>query len=284
MARWLLRPAIAGVVAVQAQLVDAAFVYRQGIAPGPLGRFLKYVSLGLERVRRSLAQERQDVIFERYNRLHSVHYGPTGRGYGAIPGDTASQWRHRYETQTSRLQFFAEEFSDLLRYQDGDVFADLGCGTGQNIRFLARNYPSSRVIGTDLNSDAVEMVMVCESNPHLELSVGDIRDASFLDSVLIHGVDHIVMSHVFSVILGDTQEKTHRVRQELVDRLVHAARKSVVIIDNFGRRNHMSITIEQAARAIVVDDVMSYFDRHVSGRTLMVQSGVTQAVMFCKRA
>lgn len=283
MTRLLLRPMIRAVVAAEVQLVDATFVYRNGMASGPMGRLLKYVSIGLERVRRALSRERQDVIFERYDRLHHVHYGPTGRGYGALPDKTSTQWRDRYESQVSRLQYFAEEFPDLLHYEDGDVFADLGCGTGQNIRFLARQFSGSRMIGTDLNSDAVALIRACESHTQLELSVGDLRDGSFLDDVLLNGVDHIVLSHVFSVVIGDSNEVTYWLRQELVGRLVRAARKSVVIIDTFGQRDHMSIAIEQVSRAIVVDDVLSYFDRYPSGRTVMAQSDVTQAVMFCKR-
>ena len=182
------------------------------------------------------------------------------------------------------LEYFCDQFSDLLRYADGDRFLDLGCGTGQNIRFLAGRFPASAIIGTDLNADAIALVHECEQHAGLELIVGDIHDDTFLDALLSEPIDHIVMSHVFSLIFGRSQAETREFRQRAVDRLVLACRKSVVIVDSFGARGIMNIAIEQKQRAIVTDDVMSCFEPHAGGRTILARSDRTQAVMFFKRA
>lgn len=280
--RWLVAPALRGVIALQARLVDARFVYRQGLTPTTGARLLKYPAIGLERVSRRVSAESQDLLFERYSVLNTLHYGPTGRGYQATALGTPIERAERYGAQTSRLEHFSDRFPDLLRYADGDRFLDLGCGTGQNIRFLAERFRGSSIVGADLNADAIALVRDCEPHEFLELKVGDIHDDDFLDALLKSPIDHVVMSHVFSLILGRSHEATRALRQRVVDRLAAACRKSVIIIDTFGPRNRMDIAIEQRQRAFVSDDVLGYFAPHSSGRTVLAQSDRTQAVMFCK--
>ncbi len=277
-------PVLKGLISVQTGLADAKFVRRQGLKPSVGNRILKYPALGYERVVRALEAERQDLLFERFGQLHDQHYGPQGRGYqGIVQGETSDR-EVQYRSQYSRLEYFADEFADFLGYQDGDAFADLGFGAGQNIQFLCRRYPNSPIIGSDFNADAVGLVREFEKHPTLQLSIGDLRDDAFLDGVLHQPVDHIVLSHVFSLVFAESLEQTHQLRQHLVDRFVASARKSVVILDNFGERDQTHIEIEQKQRAVITNDVMSYFLKHISGRTIMAQSERSQAVMFCKKS
>jgi SAM-dependent methyltransferase len=280
--RWLVAPVLRGVIALRARVVDARFVYRQGLTPTVGGRIFKYPAIGLERVSRRVSAESQDLLFERYNLLNSLHYGPSGRGYQSTAAGSPAERVERYRAQTSRLAYFCDRFPEVLRYADGDRFLDLGCGTGQNIRFLAERFPSSSIVGADINADAIALVRECEPHDVLELRVGDIHDDDFLDVLLESPIDHVVMSHVFSLILGPSYEDTRALRQRVVDRLAVACRKSVIIIDTFGARNRMDIAIEQRQRGVVTDDVMGYFVPHSDGRTVLVQSDRTQAVMFFK--
>lgn len=281
---WLIDPVLKAALAAQAAFVDARFVRRQGLAPSIGNRVLKYPAIAYERAARFLRSERQDLLFERFVPLHDEHYGPGGRGYQAIPQGSPQERQARYRGQLSRLEYFADMFPDFLDYVDGDVFADLGCGSGQNIQWLARAFPSSPLVGSDFNAEAVELVREQEQPGRLRLTVGDLRDEAFLDSVLGTGVDHIVLSHVFSLLFADSYAATRSLRQGLVDRFVEAGRKSVVIVDNFGARGQLTIAIEQKQRAIATDDVLSYFERHTDGRAVLAQSSTSQAVMFSRKS
>ena len=269
-------------ITFQIAVADSIFCHRMNIKPTPAGRILKYPALAYERMVRKGAEERQDLLFQRFVRLHGLHYGPGGRGYQGVAVSTPEKRLSRYQSQVPRLQDFVELFPDLLNYHNGDRFADLGCGTGQNVKFLAERYPESVIVGTDMSADAINLIAECEPQGKLQLSVGDLRDEAFLDEFLSTPVDHIVLSHVFALIFGRSAEETRLLRQSFVDRMVSATRKSVVILDKFGARDQMVISIEQKQRASVSDDVMSYFGRHAEGRTLMAYSSRTQAVMFIK--
>ncbi|MDO8307717.1 MAG: class I SAM-dependent methyltransferase [Actinomycetota bacterium] len=211
------------------------------------------------------------------------HYGPSGRGYQSVAPSNSDERRARYEGQHSRLEYFVDEFTDLLGYANGDVFLDLGCGTGQNIRMLAARFPASRIIGYDLNADAVSLVRECEEHPGVSVALGDIADPAFRGVALAEPVDHIIMSHVFSLVFGPSMEETIALRQGIIDDLVASCGKSVVILDSVGQPGPPVITIEQRQRATITDDVMGYFAHHTSGRALMAQSDRTRAVIFSKR-
>jgi SAM-dependent methyltransferase len=281
--RAVVDPVLRGAIAVQTLLVDARFVRRQGITPTIGQRVLAYPAIGWERLSRATRDERQDLLFRRYVRLHPLHYGPGGRGYQSVPVSTPDQRRERYLAQNSRLAWFAETFADLLDYADGDTFVDLGCGTGQNIRWLVSAFPNSPITGADLSADAVGLIRECEPSERVSVEAGDITDLSVLDALLDRPVDHIVISHVFSLLFASSRAETVALRQAIIDRLVDACRKSVTIIDTFGPSGSTTITIEQRQRAVVSDDVMRYFPTHASGRTVMARSDITQAVMFLKQ-
>lgn len=281
--RWLVDPALRAGIAVQTLLVDARFVRRQGFSPTVGQRLLAYPAIGWERVSRSMTAERQDLLFRKYVALHPRHYGPGGRGYQSVPVSTPEQRRERYLAQNSRLAWFAETFADLLDYADGDTFVDLGCGTGQNVRWLVSTFPESTVIGVDLSADAVGLVQECEPSERVLLRVGSITDLPFLDALLDRPVDHIVISHVFSLLFAPSRAETVALRQAIIDRLVAACGKSITIVDSFGPSGSTTIAIEQRQRAVVSDDVMRYFAPHESGRTVMARSDLSQAVMFFKR-
>lgn len=281
-ARRLIDPLLRGVIVVQAAWVDSRFVRRQGLTPTLAGRVLSYPSVAWERLRRGAATERQELLFERYSKLNQVHYGPTGRGYQEVATGDPAERRRRYADQHSRLEHFVEEFPDVLHYSDGDSFLDLGCGTGQNIRMLAARFPTSRIRGFDLNADAVALVQECEDHPGVIVEQGDLTDRDFRREALSEPADHIVLSHVFSLLMGASRDDTVALRQGIVADLVAACRKDVVIVDSFGPPGPPVIAIEQRQRATLSDDVLGYFSGHHDGRAFLVQSDRTRAVIFVK--
>lgn len=280
---WGRHPVINCYASTRVHLIDAQFTYRMGIQSSLIGRLLKYPAIGLDRMGRRFRASYHDLLFRRFTRLHGLHYGPTGRGYQTIAGGSYAEHLARYQGQISRLAYFADEYADMLGYRDGDSFLDLGCGSGQNIRFIAQRYPASVVIGTDMNADAVDLVRECEPSANVQLSVGDMRDAEFLSRLMSERIDHVVLSHVFSLIFATSARETRELRQGFIDRVVEGSRKSIIILDNFGRRGELSIAIEQKQRAHVTDDVMSYFSKHVKGRAFMVESERSQAIIFSRK-
>ena len=269
-------------VRIEALFVDARFVFRQGLPATPLQRATAIPGRGWEGLRRKVLGVRQDALYERYVRLHQLHYGPEGRGYSGLAPATLEEQMRRYRGQVSRLEFFVSTYPNLLQFRDGDTFLDLGCGTGQNIRMLAERYPSSHIVGYDVNSDAVMLIRKCEPNPGVMVDVGDLTNDAWRKEALADGFDHIVMSHVFSLVFERSLTETVALRRRIISDLTDACRSSLIIVDNFGLPGPPRITIEQRHRATLSDDVLGYFADINGGLAYLVQSDRSRAVVFVK--
>ena len=271
-------------IEIQIRFIDARFLYRQGLPASAIERAIAFPILGWDRFHRKLRGIRQDVLFERYTRLHPLHYGPKGRGYSTLALANYKERRERYSRQVSRLESFVDTYPDLLRFRDGQSFLDLGCGTGQNIRMLGERYPSARIFGYDLNADAVALIRECESHPGVVVETGDLTDQAWRQEALAEGFDHIIVSHVFSLIFGRSLVETTNVRRRIISDLAKACRTSLTIIDAFGIPGGPTITIEQRQRATISDDVLGYVASIPGGRAYLVQSPRSRAVVFVKES
>lgn len=60
---------------------------------------------------------------------------------------------------------------------EGKVVVEIGCGSGEVLRFLSQSVPQSVLIGTDITPDALAM------------SQGRVPGASFVSADLLHGLD-----------------------------------------------------------------------------------------------
>ena len=269
-------------IMIETRFIDARFLYQQGLPLTRRERALACSMLAWERLRHVMRSERQDLLFERYSRLHTLHYGPKGRGYSTVAIAKPDERLKRYRGQTSRLEHFVDNYPELVRFRDGNSYLDLGCGTGQNIRMLAERYPSSRIVGYDINSDAVGLIRECESHPGVVVDIGDLADDTVLDDAKAEGFDHIILSHVFSLVFESSLVSTIALRRRILSDLAQACRFSLIVIDAFGAVGNPSIKIEQKQRAIVSDDVLGYFAEIDGGRAFMIQSNRSRAVVFVK--
>ncbi|MDA9802796.1 class I SAM-dependent methyltransferase [bacterium] len=247
-----------------------------------MGRLLAAPMVLAGRIRRALRSAYDDAVLAKYTSLHSIHYGPGGRGYASAKDVRGAEAKQIYATLVSRVEYFVDTFPDLLDYQDGDSFVDIGCGMGQNIRMLSQRFPNSPITGIDISADAVEIVQTAEPNPRVSTQVGDVLDPQMLNGLLASRPDHIVVSHVFALLFAPTAEETRRLRFELAEQLAGSCRKSLIILDQFGRRGQLEVSIEQLNRAVIHDDVLEYFASISSVRAVLANSPRSQAVI-CQR-
>lgn len=280
--RCILRPAVKTFVWCETVLVDAQFLRRQGLTQSPMSRALSYPVLAWARLTRIWFDVKQEFLFERFSRLNLLHYGKAGRGYLSIATSSRSVRVQRYSQQVSRLERFFDRYSDLMRFEDGQSFLDLGCGTGQNIRALASRFPSSRIVGVDINEDALDLVRECEGSDLVSLELGNLVDPNFRKAVLSAGFDHIILSHVFAFLLAPSRAATNELRSSIISELIESCHSSIVIIDTFGPELLPTIEIEQRQRAVVSQDVLGLFADQSHGRAFLVDSRGSRAIVFIK--
>ena len=269
-------------IAARVAIVDAKFAHRQNLPLTPTARVIAWPALAWERLGQIFREEHEEVIFRRYTPLHREHYGDTGRGYQSVVLESQADRSRRYKGQKSRLEFFMDHYPDLVRFADGDSFLDFGCGTGQNIRTLAERFSGSQIVGYDLNASAIELIADCEVHPGVSVAVGDLTDEKFRVESLREGFDHIVLSHVFSLVFGASRIETLALRKRIILDLVSACHKSLIILDTFGGQKESKIEIEQRQRAMINDDILDLFLEIDDGRAFLIASDRTRAVVFLK--
>ncbi len=263
--------------------VDARFVRGTKMEPTTGSLLLGRLSHGQKRIAQKVRSRFQDVLFHQYRSRLPKHYGPEGRGYFSLSRIEHSARQARYESQGSRLGYFVTKFSELMAVEDGDTFLDLGCGTGQNVRWLARNFPKSTIIGLDVNDDALQVIKDFEPSANVSVEQYDLRQEETILRIETLNPDHIVMSHVFSLLFEESANMSRAWRERFLNAVIDRSRKSAVVIDNFAMRGQIQITAEQRDRAVVRDDILGYLTDREDGFAFLTYSPATEAVLFCKR-
>ncbi|UTW51627.1 class I SAM-dependent methyltransferase [bacterium SCSIO 12827] len=214
---------------------DQLFLRRMNnplLKPSPISRPLSYITRAWGYFGRVFRREFDDYALRRYSTYIRRHYSQSGRGYFSYSNLKEEEKAALFGQPEGRLQGFIDHYGDLLNYQDGDTIFDAGCGRGQNVKTLLEALPTSPIDAMDISAEAVSVITAAIKSPRVKTWAGDLTDPAVLGDLQDNAYDHVVISHVLSVILGNGIDATQNVRKEIIGNLARLARKTVLIIDS----------------------------------------------------
>jgi SAM-dependent methyltransferase len=186
-----------------------------------------YVAVRLmQRAARSIQACFTDYALVQYFDFIRRHYGSQGDGYHWVKDVEAERAR---PTPPSRLLPFHQRFPGLTRFEDGDSFLELGCGTGNELSHLAQAFPASRIEGIDFNPRAVQ-VIDGRFDGRVRARSADLADLSVLRDIPSGSIDHVLFVHSDSYMFGRGIEATVQYRRQLMAEAARVAAKGVVFI------------------------------------------------------
>ncbi|MEO9959238.1 MAG: class I SAM-dependent methyltransferase [Nisaea sp.] len=225
-------------------------------------------------------REFNDYACRKYFHFHQHHYGPTGRGYFSYADLDRTAKANLFGQPAGRVAPFIERYADLLGYADGNSFLDAGCGRGQNIKVLMDRFPSSVIHGIDFNAEAAEVITLAVDDHRVMVCPGDLTDPETIRAIGNNAYDHVVLSHVLSIIIGDGREATLKIRSMIITELARVASKSLLIIDSHAIiSDRVQFEIEQRDRGAYVESILPYFEP-LPGRTMVFSAAGSVAVLY----
>ena len=230
-------------------------------------------------------EARAEYTLRLYSKQNLVHYAKDGRGYLNVVNLSERERIDQFAKLESRLQVFVDSYPMMVGYEDGESFLDAGCGKGQNLKFILSRYPRSPYTGFDIDERCLQVAKVgTEGSADRSLMQGSILDFDFLQSFEAKSVDHIFVCHVFSTLLSPTICETKLNHQRIIDEFVRMSRKSILIIDGMSLGKSFEVEVEQVTRAVVCENISSYFERHQSlGEACILSCRDFRAVLFKSR-
>lgn len=223
-----------------------------------------------------------NYALRKYNDYIAVHYSKYGRGYFSYESLTDHEKRETYGKPNGRVEAFIDQYSTILNYCDGNSFFDVGCGRGQNIKPLRERFQNSFVYGIDLSKEAVEVIKAAVNDDLVKVEAADLKDMNTYKVLEDGAYDHVVMSHVFSLIIDEDLPKTKVLRTSIIKELVRIAKKSVLIIDGPAIVSpREQFVIEQLNRGVFYESIDDYFPT-VSGNVMTLRTAESFGVLFTK--
>lgn len=248
--------------------------------PSAFGRIVAFCLRAHAFVRTRYKREFLDIALRRYARYNRRHYSPDGRGYIAEALASDAEKVRLYGQPTGRVSEFLTSHRHFLGYQDGDTFLDVGCGRGQNLKVLSDAVPKARLHGIDMNAAAVEVIRLAAEDGTVSAAVGDLTDQQTFCGIADGAFDHVIMSHVFSLILSDGLTATRDTRAMIVGEMIRIARKTVMIIDGPAiMAPAPAFEIEQKDRGVFHEDAAAYFPV-AKGHLTTLRSGASMGLLF----
>jgi len=225
-----------------------------------------------------------DYGMQRYLIWVGEHYSPTGRGYYNYGNFSEQEKLNLYGEPSGRIEYFLKSYLRTLKYEDGQSILDAGCGRGQNIKVLSEYFPTSKIKAFDLSEGALSVVELgVENQKQIQTEVGSITDINYLKQYPTNGFDHVIVSHVFSLIMSGSEAATLRLRQDIIDELVRISSKTLLILggNELLQLEEASFKIEQLKRATFAESIARYFDKHLNhGEVYAVFSPESIGLLF----
>lgn len=194
----------------------------------------------------------------KYVDFNKIHYSKKGRGYFNYQNLSHEQKLNIYSSNISRFEILTNNNNFFSRrFSDNDTFLDLGCGKGENIKYLVKNFPNSKITGLDISNEALEIIKELEKSQNLNLKQTDLTDLDNIKIISSKSFDNIILSHVLSTLLKDDIIKTTKFRSSFINECLRISRKNLVIIDDekmfYGDNNHF--IIEQLNRGFYFQNI-----------------------------
>ena len=237
-------------------------------------------------LRRAWNIEFADYALKKYKRLVEIHYSAAGVGYFNFDNLSEQELVEIYDGLGGRVAYFIQKNSTALTYRDGDTFIDVGCGRGQNIKELVALFPNSGIKGFDVSEGVLRVIQsALKNNVNIHVEKGSVTDVNYLESYDEESFDHVIMSHVMSILSGNGIDDTRRVRQKLINELIRIASKTVLILDGdvFCDSKDPEFSIEQNTRGFLKESFKQYFGEHlVNGELYVMFSPESTAFLYRK--
>ena len=237
-------------------------------------------------IRRAWNIEFADYALKQYKRLVALHYSAKGVGYVNFNKLSEQELLEIYDGLGGRVSYFIKNNSTVMTYRDGDTFLDVGCGKGQNIKELVTLFPNSGIKGFDVSEGALRVIQTAlKNNDKIRVEIGSVTDVNYLQSYEKRSFDHVIMSHVMSILSASGIEETRKMRQETINELIRIASKTVLILDGdaFCDKKDPEFSIEQNTRGVFKESFIQYFDDHlVNGELYVMFSNESTAFLYRK--
>ena len=254
------------------------------LRPGLLAFPIWLIMSGFKLIKKSWTSVYIDYGMRRYSIWVAEHYSPTGRGYYNYGNLSKQEKLNLYGEPRGRIEYFLKSYPRTLKYEDGQSILDVGCGRGQNIKVLLEYFPTSKIKAFDLSEGALSVVELgVENQKQIQTEVGSITDINYLKQYPTNGFDHVLVSHVFSLIMTGSEATTLLLRQQIIDELVRISSKTLLILGGkeLLHLDEPSFKIEQLKRAFFAESIARYFDKHLNhGEVCTVFSPESIGLLF----
>ena len=187
----------------------------------------------IKRLVKIISYTYSNICVSKYTTYNKIHYSKKGRGYFDYQNLNYAQKEKIYSLNISRLEILLNHYSSLkLRFSNNDTFIDLGCGKGENIKYLLKNFPNSKITGVDISNEALKLIRASEKSQNLFLKPIDLTNLKNIQNIKSKRYDNIIISYVLSTLLKDDIVKTTLFRSNLIKECLRISKKNIIILDH----------------------------------------------------
>ena len=115
-----------------------------------------------------------------------------------------------------------------FKFLNNDSFLDIGCGNGNNLKFIKKNLKKVELNGCDINERYKNF------NPKFKFNFKliDLKKINSLNVYKTKSIDHVYTIHTLNHIFSDNIFNTKILRKNIIDNMIRIAKKNVFIIEN----------------------------------------------------